>query len=239
MNESDIKIERDAAAVAYASAHAFWELADATLARKRVFRVALAGGHTPAAMYHELVRLRPTGEQWRRLQFFFGDERCVPPDHADSNYRMAKAALFDHAPLSAGQIHRMPGEVRPLEEAAQRYERELAHDPLDLVLLGVGDDGHTASLFPGDSALSEKSRWVLAAFAPPGNAVRERLTITLPCIAEASEAWFIVTGASKARIVERVHSAKESHLPAAMVQAPRVRWYVDRAAGGALLQHKT
>ncbi|MEW5915479.1 MAG: 6-phosphogluconolactonase [Gemmatimonadota bacterium] len=234
MTEPDFAIERDAAAVAYAAAHAFWELVDATLPRQPVVRVALAGGHTPAAMYHEIVRLRPTGEPWRRLQFFFGDERAVPPDHPDSNYRMAKAALFDHAPLSAGQIHRMPADVRPLADAADRYEREMAHIPLDLVLLGVGADGHTASLFPGSDALEEQTRWVSSAMAPPGNAVRERLTITLPCIAKASEAWFIVTGAAKARIVERIHSANERDLPAAMVRATRVVWYLDRAAGAAL-----
>ncbi|MGH7710755.1 MAG: 6-phosphogluconolactonase [Gemmatimonadaceae bacterium] len=236
MSSPTIIIERDAAAVAYASAHLFWQLADTVLTAQSVFRVALAGGHTPAGMYHEIVRQHPTGDAWRRLHFFFGDERAVPPDHPDSNYRMIKAALFDHAPLSPTQIHRMPGEQRPLEAAAQSYERELAGQALDLVLLGIGEDGHTASLFPGSSALTETVRWVLPLSAPPGNAVRERLTITLPCIAQAREAWFLVTGAEKARIVERIHRGTDQPpLPAAMVRAQRVAWLLDRAAGAALV----
>ena len=235
VSTAHVRIEHDAAAVAYASAHAFWRLADSVLAAKPVFRAALAGGHTPASMYHEIVRQRPTGDTWRHIEFFFGDERCVPPDNADSNYRMAKAALFDHVPLSTSQIHRMRGEQRPIEAAATSYEREIGGEALDLVLLGVGSDGHTASLFPGTPALAETSRWVLATHAPPGNAVRERLTITIPCIAQAREAWFLVTGADKARIVAQIHGEGErSMLPAAMVRAPRVVWFLDRSAGAAL-----
>lgn len=231
---AQISIERDPAAVAYAAAHEFWKLADAVLAARRTFRVALAGGHTPSGMYHEVVRQRPTSGDWRELQFFFGDERAVPPEHPDSNYRMAKAALFDHAPIAPPQIHRMQGEMRPLANAAREYERELAGEALDLVLLGVGADGHTASLFPGSPALEEKSHWVVDTIAPTGNAVRERLTLTLPCIAQAREAWFLVTGAEKARIVERIHRSDDA-LPAAMVRATRVVWFLDRAAGAALV----
>ncbi|MGQ0643816.1 MAG: 6-phosphogluconolactonase [Gemmatimonadaceae bacterium] len=235
MSSPRIAVERDAAAVAYAAAHAFWQLADSVLAAKPVFRTALAGGHTPAGMYHEIVRQRPTGAQWGRLHFFFGDERCVPQDNPDSNYRMAKAALFDHAPIPADRIHRMPGELRPVERGAASYERELGGESIDLVLLGVGVDGHTASLFRGSSTLEESSRWVLATLAPPGNAVRERLTITLPCIAQAREAWFLVTGSEKARVVERILTEGErSELPAAMVRAARVAWFLDRTAGAAL-----
>jgi len=150
---------------------------------------------------------------------------------------MAKGALFDHAPVSPAQIHRMVGEQRPLDAAARAYELELGGVALDLVLLGLGEDGHTASLFPGSPALAEQSRWVLSTTAPPGNAVRERLTITLPCIAQAREAWFLVTGANKAGIVEQVHgpSGKQTPLPAALVRAARVAWYLDRAAGAALV----
>jgi len=236
VNAPDITVERDAAAVAHASAHAFWQLVDSVLAARPVFRTALAGGHTPAGMYHEIVRQRPTGETWQHLEFFFGDERAVPPEHPDSNYRMTKAALFDHAPLSGNQIHRMHGELRPLEAAAGDYERELQGVPLDLVLLGVGIDGHTASLFPGSAALTERKRWVVSTHAPSGNAVRERLTITLPCIAQAREAWFLVTGSDKARIVAQIHAEKErSELPAARVRAARVAWFLDRKAGAALM----
>lgn len=237
MTAAAVRVERDSAAVAHAAAHAFWQLADATLATRRSFRVALAGGHTPAGMYHEIVRQRPSGDAWRQMQFFFGDERAVPLEHPDSNYRMAKAALFDHVPVSTTQIHRMPGEQRPLDAAARAYEVELGGVALDLVLLGLGEDGHTASLFPGSPALAEQSRWVLSTTAPPGNAVRDRLTITLPCIAQARDAWFLVTGANKARIVEQVHrpTGEQAHVPAALVRATRVVWYLDRAAGAALV----
>ncbi len=237
VTSASVCVERDVAAVAYAAAHAFWEIADATLAGRPEFRVALAGGHTPAVVYHEIVRQRPAGDAWRRIQFFFGDERGVPPEHPDSNYRMAKAALFDHAPVSAAQIHRVAGEQRPLDAAARAYEAELAGEALDLVLLGIGADGHTASLFPRTAALAEQSRWFVSATAPPGNAVRERLTITLPCIAQARQAWFLVTGSDKARVVERLHRSpsEDDPLPAALVRATRVVWYLDRAAGAALV----
>lgn len=231
----ELRIERDADAVAYAAAHAFWQLADTVLRERPEFRVALAGGHTPAGMYHELVRQRPTGEVWRGLQFFFGDERAVGPEHPDSNYRMAKAAIFDHAPLAASQIHRMPGEVRPLELAARQYEQTLGGSGLDLVLLGIGADGHTASLFPDSVALQEQSRWVLPVIAPPGNAVRERLTITLPCMAAAREAWFLVTGTQKAGVVATAQETTDDpSLPATLVHATRVVWFVDRAAAAAI-----
>lgn len=235
MSPPVLTVERDAAAVAYAAAHAFWELADRVATERQVLRVALAGGHTPAGMYHELVRLRPTGESWARLQIYFGDERAVPPDHPDSNYRMTKAALFDHAPLSTSQIHRMPGEQRPLEAAARAYEETLAGEPLDLVLLGVGSDGHTASLFPGSPALQEQTRWVVPVLAPEGNAVRERLTLTFPCIARAREAWFLVTGLEKARAVALVHVARDPPPPAALVRATRVVWFLDRAAAAGVV----
>ncbi len=231
-----LSVERDAEGVAYAAAHSFWQSIDAALTERPTFRIALAGGHTPAGMYHELVRQRPTGEVWKRLQFFFGDERAVGPEHPDSNYRMAKAAIFDHAPVSPPQIHRIPGELRPLDEAARAYEKTLAGEPLDLVLLGVGADGHTASLFPDSPTLAEKSRWVLPATAPPGNAVRERLTITLPCIASAREAWFLVTGSEKARVVARIHKpGDDPPPPAALVRATRVVWFLDRAAAAGVV----
>lgn len=230
-----LAVERDAEGVAYAAAHAFWLTVDAALTERPAFRVALAGGRTPAGMYHELVRQRPGGAVWRQLQFFFGDERAVGPEHPDSNYRMAKATIFDHAPVSPEQIHRMPGELRPLDDAARAYEKTLAREPLDLVLLGVGADGHTASLFPGGPTLEEKSRWVLPVTAPPGNAVRERLTITLPCIARAREAWFLVTGSDKARVVARVLNDNDESLPAARVRATRVVWFLDRASAAGVV----
>jgi 6-phosphogluconolactonase len=231
----EVRIESDAAALAHRAAQAFWELVDATLTTRPTFRVALAGGHTPTGLYHELVRQRPSSPAWQRLQFFFGDERAVPPDHIDSNYRMARTALFDHAPVVPSQVHRMPGEQRPLDAAAAAYEAVVNREALDLVLLGIGNDGHTCSLFPGDPVLQESERWVRPVLAPPGNAVRERLTLTLPAIAAARQAWFLVNGAAKARVVERVlRTPADPPLPAALVAAPQVVWYLDRMAGSGL-----
>ncbi|MGQ0537799.1 MAG: 6-phosphogluconolactonase [Gemmatimonadaceae bacterium] len=232
MSTAALRVERDPAAVAHAAAHEFWDRADAATAERGLFRVALAGGHTPAGMYHEIVRQRPAGAAWSAVEFFFGDERGVPPEHPDSNYRMAKAALFDHAPAPAANIHRMMGEQRPLTAAAADYERVLAGRALDLVLLGIGSDGHTASLFPASPALAERERWVVATLAPTGVAVRERLTITLPCIARAREVWFLVTGASKAAIVARaiLGASADPPLPASLVQAPRLTWILDASA---------
>jgi 6-phosphogluconolactonase len=233
----EVRVESDPAALSHQAARAFWAYVDATLAEAETFRVALAGGHTPAGMYHEIVRQRPSSPAWTRLRFFFGYERAVAPDHADSNYRMARTTLFDHAPVVPSQVHRMPGEQRPLEAAAAAYEAQLNREALDLVLLGMGTDGHTCSLFPGDPVLLEAHRWVRATTAPAGNAVRERLTITLPCIASARQAWFLVSGADKARVVQRVlRMPADPPLPAALVAAPQVVWYLDRAAGHALMQ---
>lgn len=173
--------------------------------------VALSGGSTPKKLFELLASpaVRPD-VPWERMNFFFGDERCVPPDHKDSNYRMAQEALLSKVPVPSAQVHRMAGEREPAQ-AASAYEADLKRAfsglPLprfDLVLLGVGEDGHTASLFPETPALQETAHWVVANHVDKLNA--DRLTLTFPVINAARRVVILAAGASKADIVEAVFS---------------------------------
>ena len=209
-------------------------LADRVLAEKNEFRIALAGGNTPRLLYERLSGAADI--PWQRWQVYFGDERCVPPDDAASNFRMASVALLSRVPLPASNVHRIHGELEP-ELAAERYEKELGDRPLDLVLLGMGDDGHTASLFPGRPELTERTRRVLPALAPVPP--ERRVTLGFRALDEACAVFFLVTGASKAALVARVLSeikAQNPSLPAARVRPKNgdLEWYLDEAAATAL-----
>ncbi len=221
-----------------------WTVED-TLRRHAQFRLVLSGGSTPRALYRTLVR--PEWSQriaWPRIRFFFGDERCVPPSHAESNYATAKASLFDPLGIPDTQVARMHGE-EPHEDAAHRYEsairQEFTVDPttvpqFDLVLLGLGDDGHTASLFPGTAALEERTRLVVSGSSPTG--VPQRVTMTYPLLNRAKVVAFLVTGAKKAAMVHRIldEGGGQPMLPAARIQPTegRLLWYLDEAAAAAL-----
>lgn len=195
--------------------------------------VALSGGRTPLRAY-ELLAGRHAGVAWNRTHVFWGDERCVRPDHPDSNYGQADAKLLGRVPLARSNVHRVRGEL-PGPAAAAEYERELAaffasrretSPAFDLVLLGMGTDGHTASLFPGGPELDERIRWAVASRAPaPPN---DRVTLTLPALAAARRRVVLVTGAEKRGVLARV-LAGDRALPAARV-AGDVLWLVDRAA---------
>ncbi|MDA1062317.1 MAG: 6-phosphogluconolactonase [Chloroflexi bacterium] len=185
--------------------------------------IALAGGRTPRALYE---RLAGAGLPWASMALWFGDERCVAADHPDSNERMARGALLDHVPA---EVHPMPGEACD----AAGYERELraafgaygADVPrFDLVLLGLGADGHTASLFPGDPAIEERERLVARVERPD----HARLTLTLPVLSAAAEALFLVTGASKREALRELLDG--GPIPAARVRAGRVLVIADREA---------
>lgn len=184
--------------------------------------VALAGGETPRPVYERLAAM---GVDWAATDVFFGDERCLPPDDAASNYRMAYEALLSKAPA---RVHRMPGETCD----AEAYERELNAvfgnelPRFDLVLLGLGEDGHTASLFPGDAALDAVDRWCVRVERPD----YRRLTLTLPVLSAASTAMFLVSGAAKQEALQRLMSGAD--MPAARVMAGRVIVIADRAAAG-------
>jgi 6-phosphogluconolactonase len=174
--------------------------------------VALAGGTTPRAFYEALAEV---GHEWQGTEVFFGDERCVPPDHPDSNHRMAHEALLSKIDA---RVHRMPGES--CDPGA--YERTLAevlgdHAPaLDLVVLGLGEDGHTASLFPGDPAVDERERWVARVERPD----HPRLTLTLPVLGAAQLVLFLVAGGSKREALGRLLAGED--IPAGRVEARRV-----------------
>jgi 6-phosphogluconolactonase len=212
---------------------------EAIAARGR-FTIALSGGSTPRALFELLAgdayRARV---DWARTEAFFGDERCVPPDDPASNYRMAREALLDRVPA---RVHRMRGEDEPAA-AAIAYEREMrelfgATPRFDLVLLGMGDNGHTASLFPGLHAVDERERWVVAEYV--GEVSMWRLTVTPVVLNAAAEDLFLVAGADKAAMLHRVLEGPRdpAALPAQVV-APRdgrLVWLVDAAAAAALKQ---
>ena len=170
--------------LAEAAAREFAARAEEAIEERGRFAAVLAGGSTPKATYEILARDYADGIDWSKVHVFFGDERTVPPDHEDSNYRMAREALLDHVPV--GSVHRMRGELPP-DEAAEAYEAELrdffGHEDLprfDLILLGIGGDGHTASLFPETSALEVHDRWVVA--NPVLKLETTRITLTVPVI---------------------------------------------------------
>ena len=211
------------------------------------FVIALSGGRTPEQVYRELVsRSSATPQDWRSTQFCFSDERCVPPDDAESNYRLADEALFRALDIPQDRIHRMRGEHPDVSAAAREYENVLRAvtksdqalwPQLDLVMLGVGNDGHTASLFPGTDALQERRRWVAVGQAPSGP--RTRLTLTLGVINQSTVILFLVSGESKADIVKAILEPQrdaDRHLPAALVRPERGRviWVLDRAAAAKL-----
>jgi 6-phosphogluconolactonase len=219
----------------------------ATQAREAVgthgrFSVALSGGSTPQGLYHRLSQPAYRDQiPWDGVHLFWGDERCVPPDHPESNYRLARDTLIAHVPIPPDQVHRMPGEEEPAA-AARAYARALEdffcgpHPRFDLVLLGLGADGHTASLFPGSLALEETERLVVPVEAEYGSRPTCRLTLTLPALRAARHVLFLVAGAGKAPILARALTEDVGEMPAARVvpTAGEVTWLVDEAATGAL-----
>jgi len=246
-----VEVLPDPASLARAGAKHFVALATTAIVARGRFTVALSGGETPRGMHAELAR-PPFLDQvdWPRVHVFWSDERCVPPDRPGSSFRMARETLLDRVPLPAANIHRMRGEIEPQRAAAQ-YEQELreffagssertasgdAGEPprFDLILLGMGEDGHTASLFPGTPALRELRRWVMAHYVEKLDAWR--ITLTLPVINAAADVMFLVSGAKKAETLRRVlvdpAPAGAEGLPARMVAptAGRVVWLVDTPA---------
>lgn len=209
--------------------------------------IALSGGTTPRMLYKTLATPEwKVRFDWSRIFFLFGDERCVPSEHPDSNFSMAQSALFQPLDISPDHIYRMKGEAQDPSAAAQEYEKVLRqltncappHIPrIDIILLGLGEDGHTASLFPGTEALHEQTRAVTVGYAPTG--IRSRLTFSLGVLNRATVVLFLVNGSSKTSIVRRIldpQSPSDRSLPAAMV-APdtgRLIWMLDRSAAAQL-----
>ena len=199
------------------------------LAARGVFRIALSGGNTPRPVYHAMAA---SGADWTRWEITFGDERCVPPESDQSNYRMAKEALFDLAGIPAENILRMHGEDEPAAAAAA-YERDLlARDAQyrhDLILLGMGDDGHTASLFPGTEALGVTDRLVVANYVPKFST--HRLTFTYPLLNAARHVCFLVNSVGKEGVLEEVFLG-EGNYPSGAVKPTNgsVTWMLGTGA---------
>lgn len=210
----------------------------AALATQTPFRVSLSGGSTPKALYGLLASDEFRDRfPWRRVCWYWGDERFVPYDHSESNYRMTREAMLSRAPVPPENIHPIPTDGTP-EEAARRYERTLqetygapALDParplFDITLLGLGSDGHTASLLPGELVLEERARWVAAV---SHGRPEVRITLTYPVIESSRRVAFLVAGPEKAAIFNAIR-AGGSRLPAARVKpVGELTWFVDRAA---------
>ncbi len=198
-----------------------------------VARIALSGGSTPAALYDELAN-RPQALDWARVEFYFGDERSVPQDHPDSNFRLAQQRLFTPLGIAAAQTFPLiSAPPRALHEEADRYAALLgswanAEAPVfDLVLNGMGDDGHFASLFPHTPALDERQRWVVA--NPVERLKTERITLTYPVFEAARRVFFLVAGAAKHPAFTAI-KRHDCTLPAArLVRARPTEWFIDRA----------
>jgi 6-phosphogluconolactonase len=191
--------------------------------------LCLAGGRTPEPVYRQLASA--SSIDWTRVDVFFGDERAVPPDHPDSNYLMVNRVLLSRVPVPAGQVHRMEAERSDRQAAALDYER-LLPPQLDILVLGMGPDGHTASLFPGSAALDQRQRLVLpviGAKPPP-----ERLTITPPVIEAARRVAVIATGGDKAVMVARAIEGPLAPKDVPVQLARRGTWFLDQAAAGRL-----
>jgi 6-phosphogluconolactonase len=213
---------------------------DAVAQRSR-FAIALSGGHTPAKMY-ELWAATPDRDQtpWDRVHLFWGDERYVPQDDPLSNFRMTRETLISHVPIPTANVHPMPTLPGPPEKSAEAYEKELrkffgaAPPEFDLQLLGLGPEGHIASLVPGAPALEEEQRWVMAVEAPAKPP--QRLTLTPVVLNQGRNTFFLVAGNDKREIVSALRNetdSKPSQYPAGRIRPTgRVLWFLDQAAAG-------
>ena len=206
---------------------------------RRARTVALSGGSTPKLMFQILAEQFLTQVAWEGIQFFWSDERHVPPDHPESNYRMANEALLSHVPVSAENVHRIHGENPNAAEAAAEYEQTIiavTKQPLprfDLIFLGLGADGHTASIFPGSEVLHETERLVAAPYVEKFKSYR--ITMTLPLLNNGARVVFLVSGADKAEIVKKVLEG-ENKYPAQAVKPMQgeLIWMLDRDAAAYL-----
>ena len=245
-SQRDIHVYPTPQALVEAAAEHILHHARQAIAARDSFTLALAGGSTPKSLY-TMLAAPPFRSQldWKKIRFFWGDERHVPPDHEDSNYRMAHEALLSRVPISAAQVHRVPSELPDVQTVADQYEAALREqfegsEPdaprFDLILLGMGPDGHTASLFPGTQAVHETSRLVAAPWVEKLQAFR--ITFTPVLLNHARQVTFLICGRAKA---ETLHSVLEGPyqpdaLPAQIIRprAGTLTWFVDQEAAGAL-----
>jgi len=245
--EREIRILEDGAAIAKRAAQEFVQAATLAVREKGSFNAVLAGGSTPKALYGLLVNDPTLRSQvpWDKIHLFFGDERHVAPDHPDSNFRMATETLISKSPVKPEQVTRIKGEYPDADRAALEYEKALReyfklkngeYPRFDLVLAGMGNEGHTLSLFPGTKALHADGRIVVRNWV--GKLYAERITLTAPAASNAARVIFMVTGADKAPALKGVLEGpfEPEQLPAQLLQPKngKLLWLVDAAAGSML-----
>jgi 6-phosphogluconolactonase len=228
------RIFNDAKDLALGAAEDFVARSNQAIADRGRFTVALSGGSTPKMLYQLLAGPFRDQISWDKIHFFWSDERHVPPDHPDSNYHMTYEALISHVPVLENQVHRVLAENPNAAEAAQQYEETLKQvtneslPRLDLILLGLGTDGHTASIFPGSEVLHETKRLVAAPWVEQFKAYR--ITMTLPLINNGASVVFLVSGKEKAAIVRDVLQGPEKYPAQAVKPAGKLVWMLDKAA---------
>jgi 6-phosphogluconolactonase len=241
--QPDIRIFEDPKSLFQGAAEEFASQATAAVRSRGRFTVALSGGSTPRSLYSLLAT--KASLPWDQIYFFFGDERHVPPDNQESNYRMARESILAKVPVPAENVFRVPAENRDANQAAESYEQNLreffntapgSFPRFDLVLLGMGPDGHTASLFPGTAALQEKARWVVSNWVEKFKT--DRLTLTLPVLNNAAVVMLLVSGQDKAGMLKEVLEGKQPGelFPSKLIKPSNgeLIWMVDRAAASQL-----
>lgn len=227
----------DALSLAHAVAHLIVTESNKAVLSKPFFTIALSGGSTPKLLF-ELLAKAPYKNNipWKKIIFTFGDERFVPPTSDESNFKMAMEALLKNVPVPKKNILAVPTLKNSPAIAAKLYEQAIKKYvskkmPLDLVLLGIGEEGHTASIFPGSHLLAEDKNWVKEIWVKEKN--MDRISFTMPFIQQANNIAFLVSGASKAAIVKKIFSSSGRNLPAARVTAKKnLFWFLDEAAAG-------
>jgi len=242
---ADLRIVDDLRGLSQAAAEEFVDQATGTVRTNGRFTIALSGGSTPRSLFSLLATTFRDQLPWDKMFFFWGDERHVPPDHPESNYRMAYEALLSKVPAPAENVFRVPAENPDANQAAADYEQTLrkffqlspgTFPRFDLILLGMGPDGHTASLFPGTSGLQEKSRLVVANWVEKFKAYR--ITFTLPVLNNAALVTFLVGGADKAETVREVLEGTQPAelFPSKLIHPTngRLMWMLDQAAAASL-----
>jgi 6-phosphogluconolactonase len=240
---ADIRVFPDSAAVAKAAADIIVSTASAAASAGRNFSLVLSGGSTPKLLYQMLAAepYRPRID-WPKVEIFFGDERAVPPDHADSNFKMANDALLSRVPLKPEHVHRMRGEIDPTEAAIEygkMLKAKFGDGGADITLLGMGDDGHTASLFPHTPAISETHHRCVAHYVEKSTTGKSwRITLTPPFFNRSAQILLLVTGASKApRIAEIMYGPRDlQRLPIQVIQptSGQLIWMLDQPAAAQL-----
>lgn len=230
----------DTDTLASASAHYIATVLEDAIRDREAASICMAGGGTPRATYQSLASTYGASVDWSRVEVWFGDERCLPPDHEDSNFRMVDDTLLSQVAIPLANIHRIPGELHPLA-AARAHDLELhaafpdvKGDPtFDLLLLGVGADGHVVSLFPHSPALDERGQWAVAVDAPNGNPPVPRVTLTPPILERARRVLYLVAGAAKRDITRRVLLGGEDLPAARFAGREHTLWLMDLEASPA------